>query len=634
MTSLRRAAVLAVMLLPASFVYLAACGTGGTQNPPPPPPVADTGMPDTGVRDTATPDTTLPDTAPADTGMPDTGPADTGEAAVEAAACEAGAVPSVVTPALIEFGQMGLVPCGTTAAPETITLTNTSCTPFTWMAASTGGGYMLSPSSSNGMMLMPGATQMITVLPAMIPPASAVTPDLYQGTVTITTDYPNDTAHIVALHETAYGAILVSTLGGSFGFGGVPIGQVATDNYSITNNGNAQAPLTVAVGSMYFGFPPTLPTTTAGPMQGMYSVPANSSVAPNLAFVPQAAQMYTDTIITSVASGTPLCGPLPGNAQITGSGTAGVGVSPTSLDFGKVPCQSGAAMAQTFTLKNTGTALNYTMTLALGANSPYTLSNPMGSITPGIPYALGAASSVVITVTPNAIPYPASTAADGYADTLTITTDFAGDVPHVVSLHQTAQGTIFTLGPSTTNVSGPPANTITSNFTVGNSGNVAAGYTLSFAPASGQVSILSPPNTLLASSSGTSFGPTLALTVQGNSSSAAQANCSAGGTCVMSSAGSTSSTSGMLSPGVTEMGTLSVLLPPLTIVGDCADAGNGTGTCPVGQNCDTTDNKCVVTFQTLSAIHLTPSPGADGGALILCADIPPDIQLDVHNVFP
>ena len=49
-------------------------------------------------------------------------------------------------------------------------------------------------------------------------------------------------------------------------------------------------------------------------------------------------------------------------------------------------------------------------------------------------------TTTVLTLTPKQIPASSSTAADAFADTLTITTNISGDTPHNVQLHETAQG--------------------------------------------------------------------------------------------------------------------------------------------------------------------------------------------------
>jgi hypothetical protein len=567
MNPLRRAAFFALVVLPSAAVLSIACSQGGALPPPPP---AETTK-DSGpapVRDSGQLDTTPPDT-----GAMDTAPADTFEAAVDA--CDAGSADggaAIVGPSSIQFGNMGLVNCGTQAMAQTITVTNASCEPFNWTGVLTSGAsfYMLSPAA--GMMLAPGATQTIQVVPIPIPQTSVVTPDYYEGTVNITTTAPNDTGHIIQLHETAYGVILESTLGAAFGFGGVAIGQTATNQFSVSNNGNAPTTVTFMVGSMYFGVTPS------------FSIPANMSVAPVVKFSPVVVQGYTDMLITSIPAGTPVCGPIPANTLLTGSGTTGIAVSPTSLDFGTVQCAPQAQAAlQTITITNTGAAATYSPSFALGPNSPYTLAayNPGMPTSPGAPitpgtgnsYPLAMASSLTIDIVPKAIPNPASTSADGYADTLTITTTGMGDVPHNIGLHQTAQGTIFTLNPAAFPLSGTPAITGFTPYAVGNAGNLAAGYSLSFTTVTENITgtPMTVPNCDMAQPPNCIFVLNL--------------------------------TSGTLGPGIVEDGVLSYTAPPYA---------GGEGGMPM--------------YQTNTHIHLTPNPGT-----ILCADPPPDAPVSLIN---
>jgi hypothetical protein len=617
MTSSRRTTFLFfVLLILGAFGLPIAC-SAGTNNPAP---AVTYVRPDTG--NPLPPPDTGHDTAPivVDTGPPDTGSPDTFEAAVDA--CETSTAdggPVFVGPAVLTFGtSMGYVNCGTQASPQTISITNGTCQPFNWQGTlSTGGSaYTLSPSS--GMALAPGATQVIQVVPAPIPTTSAVTQDLYAGNITITTTSPNDTGHIIELHETAYGVILTSTLGSSYGFGGVSIGQTATNQFSLVNNGNAPTTVGLAVGSMFFGVnPPGAPMGTTPQMMTSVSVMANSSAAPTVAFSPKAVQSYTDTLILSVPAGTPLCGALPANTALTGAGTTGIAVMPTNLDFGTVPCTPSAqAGLQTITITNTGAPATYTPSFALGPTSPYTLAAYQAA-TPTVPGASIPAGtgtsyplptgSLTIDIVPNPIPHPALTAANGYGDTLTITTTGMGDQPHNIALHETAQGAIYTLSPMTISIgetcltTQPACNTIFSTFQIGNSGNVTAGYDLVFAAAAGQSSVLSPPNSLTAGMG----GPTFAMSLS----------------------------SGTLASGVTEMGTLSTIPPPETAGMSCTGScGGEAGTCTSpavcmsGQCCTPNYTK----YSTLSAIHLVPTL-PDGGTPVLCADVPPDIQLQVGN---
>ena len=176
--------------------------------------------------------------------------------------------------------------------------------------------------------------------------------------------------------------------------------------------------------------------------------------------------------------GAPLCAALPPTIQLTGAGTTGVSVSPTSLDFGLVQCNQAAKPYQTVTINNTGPATTYTPTLMAGSSSPYTLADAASGnpIAGGSPIALGSAASATLRVVPKAVVSPASTAADAFSDTLTISTMSAGDQPHIIGLHETAQGAVLTLTPTAFMESTQIV--AFAQYTVTNSGNLAAPWTL------------------------------------------------------------------------------------------------------------------------------------------------------------
>jgi hypothetical protein len=409
---------------------------------------------------------TYHDTAPAPEPTPETGPGDASDA--EAGCVPTGDAGTVVSPTSLSFGKNadGLVPCGTQAQALQVTITNDTCAAFTYNASLTSGSnfYALSPNTGQ---VVPGATQTVQVVPNPMPQTSDVTPDLYEGTINITTTSPGDTGHIVQLHETANGAIIKSTqFGQTLSFGGVAIGNTASSQFSVTNTGNASASVSFAVGSQFFTVSPS------------FTIDANKGVAPQVTFKPTNVQPYTDTITTSVAAGTPLCASPPPTTSVTGSGTNGIGVSPTNFDFGIVQCGAPAAAFQTTTISNTGSATTFSLSLAKGTGSPYTLADSAGTaIAQGASNNLAAASSATIRIVPKAITSPADTGSDAFADTLTITTTSPSDVPHNVGLHQTAQGAVFAM-PSTITASTGQNTTTFQNFNVSNNGNLGASYTL------------------------------------------------------------------------------------------------------------------------------------------------------------
>ena len=473
-----KALLAVVVVVVAAGAAAVACSSGSQDHPPP------LGGDQVDASADHAVETSAPEAAP------ETGSDAAGDGASEA---EAGCVPSgdagaVVAPSTISFGDGGLVGCGSQAQSASVMITNATCTPFNFTASLTSGGthYTLSPTTGS---VPAGATQPVLVTPGPIPNTSAVTADLYDGTVQITTTSPGDATHPIQLHMTAYGAILTSQeFGQQLSMGQVPIGKTGSAQFSVANTGNADTTVTFSVGSLFF----TVGGGDAG-APGAFDIPANKPVAPQVTFSPTAVQPYTDAITTTVGAATPLCANPPASITLTGTGATGVAVSPGTLDFGRVQCGQAAAAFQVVTITNTGAAITYTPVLGAGVNSPYTLADSAGNaVTPGNAIALGAASTATLRVVPNQIPNPATTATNGYGDTLTITTTGPGDSPHTVTLSETAQGTIFTLAPATISTTASPGVTVFQNFTVGNTGNLAAGYTLTAVTTQGAVGTFTP----------------------------------------------------------------------------------------------------------------------------------------------
>ena len=226
------------------------------------------------------------------------------------------------------------------AGSETVTIQNLGNAPFNWTATRSSGAafYSLSPSSGT-VPAMTSAT--FQVVPATIPQTSAVTSDLYAGTVEVTTTAVNDSVHIIQLHETARGAILVSSLAATLPFGAVKLGTTSSQQFSVTNNGNVATTANFAVGSAVYA-------VTASAM-----LDKNQTKAPSVSFSPTAVQPYADTLVMTSTVGVPRCAPLPGSTALTGSGTTAVSVAPSSLNFGLVDCKTKAGY-QTVTISNAG----------------------------------------------------------------------------------------------------------------------------------------------------------------------------------------------------------------------------------------------------------------------------------------
>jgi hypothetical protein len=358
-----------------------------------------------------------------------------------------------VSPTTMDFGQ---VPCGTTALPRTITITNSSSTDFTWTGSVSNSHFSLSPS--NG--FVPAGTSVsVSVIPSAIPVFSTTVWDGYAAWVTITTSINGDGQHIVALHESAFGAIpTVSAT--SLMFGGVQIGTAANSQFSVGNSGNAPFTMVLQNENPVFSFNP----------QGL-TISGGSGAVVSAQFVPTAAVPYIDEASIQ-ATASSFCGPIPAPISLGGTGTVvGIKVSPNSLNFGLVDCGSTGS-AQQFTVYN-GSMQTVTWTAVLTAGGSFYQASPSGG-------SLEANATVIVTVTPMPIPSTSPTLNDAFAGIVTITTNLPDDAPHFVSLHQTAQGAILSFTPSSIDFGSVRiGNSRSAGFKVNNDGNLTANYTLS-----------------------------------------------------------------------------------------------------------------------------------------------------------
>lgn len=368
------------------------------------------------------------------------------------------------SPAALDWGGVN---CGTTGPVKTVTFTNPGNQDYTVtpvLARGASSPFALSMSPDSGVAAADGGTVVLTLAPAAIPQTSAVTPNLYGDTLTVSTDVSGDTPHDIPLRLTARGSIFALSTN-SLNFGSVVAGATANAQFTATNSGNAPGALNFTAGQpTIFG----LPQNSA--------VAANSSASQNGGFTPPSAGSYSDTATISVTSSTVLCQPLPFTSlALSGVGTSGnvLVLSANSLTFGTAgftDCGTTAAARDLTVTNNSAASLNLAYALAGGASSPYSVSGPA---------TVAAGAQVTVTVTPKAIPSTASTAPDGFADTLSITAS-GGSLSelHTVALHQTARGAILSFNPTGLSFNAPAAGSQTLNFTVNNAGNLAAPFTL------------------------------------------------------------------------------------------------------------------------------------------------------------
>lgn len=365
------------------------------------------------------------------------------------------------SPVALDFGQVN---CGATPGARTVTFRNNGNQAYTVtpvLGRDAGSPYVVTMSPASGVVVTDGGTLIITVAPRALPQTSPVTPNLYGDTLTVTTDVPSDSPHNIPLRLTARGtifAISASTLD----FGSVAVGVSASAQFTVSNSGNAPGALV---------FTPIAPAVFGMPANAL--VDAASSSVENATFSPAAQTTYSDMAAVSKTAATVLCQPLPfATVALAGVGTAAnlVALSSSSLNFGLVPC-GNTAPAQTLTVtNNSSNQLAFTFSLAGGAASPYTVSGPA---------SVPAGGMGTVTVTPKVVPGTSSTAPDGFADTLSITA-IGGPVneAHTVALHQTAQGAVLSLNPTSLSFNTGLGGSQTKSFTVNNAGNLAAPYSL------------------------------------------------------------------------------------------------------------------------------------------------------------
>lgn len=162
-----------------------------------------------------------------------------------------------VSPATLPFGQTD---CGGPPAnPGTVIITSTAAMKI--MAADLGkqanspytllnhaDGTAIVPPIQMG----PNDTFVLRVVPKPIPQTASIAANAFGDTLTITTDVPGDTPHVVALQQTAAGAIL--TLTGAAADMNLTVtkndtGATFTKPFTIKNDGNKAAPYAVTVAS-------------------------------------------------------------------------------------------------------------------------------------------------------------------------------------------------------------------------------------------------------------------------------------------------------------------------------------------------------------------------------------------------
>jgi hypothetical protein len=323
---------------------------------------------------------------------------------------------------------------------------------FTWtMSGPSGAGASIYTATSYPPpgLLLPGASAFIDVSASPIPsPAASTSPSAYAAQLTLTTDVPLDTPHVVSLGETPLGDQLAFSTSGPIRFGQVATQTMLSQPFSITNNASA--------GSS----PATVSFVLSGTGAGGYTTPAPlSNLAPgaslpdSLTFFPQGA--VDSPAMLGIVTTDPLCAPLPAPIPVSGVGTqAVVSVSAATLAFGtdttdpKGLVNCGAqGLSQGLRVANLGNQDLQVTGLAFGkrAASPFSI---LGSTLP-LTVPIGGASTII--VTPSRMPEVADpNDPTAFSDVLTVTTNAAGDAPHEVALVMQPRGAVIADTPLTT----------------------------------------------------------------------------------------------------------------------------------------------------------------------------------------
>jgi hypothetical protein len=298
-------------------------------------------------------------------------------------------------------------------------------------------------------------TLMVSVSAPAVPfpatPGSILVP-----TLTLTTDVIGDAPHQIDLEEDAEGAVLAFDTTGTPGFGtfgNEPVGQSVSQGFNVVNTGNQPSTVTLAPGPN----PPFGVSTATFPLAG-------APQADTATFAPSTFGGATGTL---GISGTNLCQPPPTALNLSGAGqSGGIALSTQSLAFSET-CGAMAAVAQTFTITNSGNQ-PMTWSATIGSGTWYSFL-PAGAM-------LAAGDQSTVTVTPAPVPSPTDPDPGTYADAITITTDIVGDTSHPVALSETPLGDVLTLSTTTLPFGSIPVTTTSSplSFTITNNANAGS----------------------------------------------------------------------------------------------------------------------------------------------------------------
>ncbi len=269
----------------------------------------------------------------------------------------------------------GLVNCGATGTPNSVSLSNLGTQTLNILTATLGKGssspFTLSgPAATLPLSLVIGGSSSLTITPSAIPQsvANPNDPSAYSDVLTITTDAPNDTPHAVTLTMQPYGAVIASSpLQTAWTFGMIGAGAIGTFTNTIQNSGNA----------------PASATLTGLLLPQVFGLTNNpTTVAPNAVttlvgqFTPQSQNGIWSDQGQLVVTASAFCQALPAQwvmptVNLSGTSNANPVVSFSgSLTFPTTNCGSAAPAAQAITLTNLTNQV-YPFTVRFGSGTFY-----------------------------------------------------------------------------------------------------------------------------------------------------------------------------------------------------------------------------------------------------------------------
>lgn len=397
--------------------------------------------------------------------------------------------------------------CNLPTTPQTLTVTNTGTVAMTWTASLEAGAGSTFGLSSTTSTLTPESGSPEPSIDVSVTSAIPTSATPITDVINIVTDAVGDTAHTVVLTQTPLGDVVSVPGEGTIELGSVPIVSPALTSPPVTvtlrndaNTNSTPAQVTLQMTGPNAAYFSVTPTEVSIPAGGQVDVSVTFSPGTNPALVTSGNHIDLSATLAWAVGAEANCGQSSGEVLANATATLGqVSGIPGQLDFLEVDCGK-TALKQQITVTNSGAA-SYQVTDIVLANSTYYAVEH-----PELPKALTAGGSMVITVTPSAIPETLGAVPDHarFDGRLTITTDLLGDVPHEVALLMGARGAIITNSPWPTDWNfgtAPFPGSRKLYIPVINAGNVPVSAALQdviVAPAQAGVFYLESPSTLAA----------------------------------------------------------------------------------------------------------------------------------------